>query len=121
MSRFLEYFKSKVIEGGIENINMFSVAELQGENAINGYEKAEKIEFINKYADLSLNGNATSSLIRDEFNRKEKTLSLIKDSIIKFDFFANFFAYFIIPIGWIFVFMITHGSWYAPHRFRGTP
>ena len=46
MSRFLEYFKSKVIEGGIENINMFSVAELQGENAINGYEKAEKIEFI---------------------------------------------------------------------------
>jgi CubicO group peptidase (beta-lactamase class C family) len=46
MSRFLEYFKSKVIEGGIENINMFSVAELQGENAINGFEKAEKIEFI---------------------------------------------------------------------------
>lgn len=50
---------------------------------------AKEIEIINKYADLSISGTATNSLIRSEFKQKEQTLFLIKDSIMKFDFFEN--------------------------------
>ena len=86
--------KADFKEGIISEEEYLKISNMRFGESIEGVSDKYKftlkeIEFINKYADLSLNGNATSSLIRDEFNRKEKTLSLIKDSIIKFDFFAN--------------------------------
>ena len=42
MSKFLDYFTNKVIESGVEEVNMFHLAELQGDEAICGYKEAEK-------------------------------------------------------------------------------
>lgn len=88
MSKFLDYFESKVLEGGIDTVNMFHVAELQGDEAIKGYKEAEKRVFIknNPCQDVySIAKSITATAVGMLLERKLLSLDEYVTDILKDD------------------------------------